>query len=75
MAVPRGALTHSDTGGYTTIKLPPIPGLPLPSYTRDLELLQRGSELSLFTSVASFIFLIATDRPRPNLYVPLNTLP
>ena len=44
------ALTHSDTGGYTTIKLPPIPRLPLPSYTRDLELLQRWSELSIFTA-------------------------
>ena len=39
------ALTHSDIGGYTTAR---IPGLV--DYVRDLELLQRWSELAVFTA-------------------------
>ena len=39
------ALTHSDVGGYTTASVPP-----LARYTRSLELLQRWSELAVFTA-------------------------
>ena len=39
------ALTHSDTGGFTTVA---IPGLV--NYTRSTELLQRWSELNIFTA-------------------------
>jgi len=40
------ALTHSDVGVYTTIKLREF----FVQYTRDLELLQRWSELAVFTA-------------------------
>ena len=39
------ALTHSDTGGYTTIAIPP-----LARYVRSRELLQRWTELNIFTA-------------------------
>ena len=39
-------LTHSDVGGYTTVLLPQF----TIKYTRGLELLQRWSELAIFTA-------------------------
>lgn len=44
------ALTHSDTGGFTTVSAPSALGGAV-RYTRSVELLQRWTELNTFTAV------------------------